>query len=82
MILICVSRYRSSLGSYEPGQEIHLTDEEGALLRRTSPGSFREIGLEPELPEEPDLSAVSAETETGLVVPDRRQRGGRKRIVR
>ena len=29
--------------------------------------------------DEPDLSAMSTETQTGLVVPDRRARGGRKR---
>lgn len=79
-ILRVAGRYRSALGSYEPGQELHLDDEVAALLLRDSPGSF-EVAGEPELDPEPgpDLSAMSTVTETGLVAPDRRARGGRVR---
>jgi len=87
-ILKVTGRYRSSLGSYEAGQELHLADEEAAALLRDSPGSFvvrgETIAEEPGPPDsepepEPDLTAMSTETETGIVAPDRRARGGRKR---
>ena len=70
-ILRVVGRYRSSLGSYEAGQELHLDDEAAAALLRDSAGSFESVV--------PDLSAMSAETATGLKVPDRRFRGGVRR---
>jgi hypothetical protein len=82
VVLYVNGRYRSSLGSYEAGQELHLDEETAALLLRDSPGTFTVKGepvVEPEPEPEPDLSAMSTETETGLVVPDRRARGGKKR---
>jgi len=89
MRLICVSRYRSSVGSYESGQDVDVTEEVAGLLLRDSPGSFalpepaRE-NPEPEpeaemVPEPLTEAAMSTETETGLVAPDRRARGGRRR---
>ena len=93
MRLICTGRYKSSLGSYVEGQDVDVNDEVAELLLRDSPGSFRresdpapEPVAEPEpeaveetAPEEPDFSAMSTETETGIVAPDRRARGGRRR---
>lgn len=40
MRLFCISRYRSSLGSYRDGDEIDVDDETADLLQRDSPGSF------------------------------------------
>ena len=107
MKLICVNRYRSSLGSYESGQDVDVTEEVAGLLLRDSPGSFAlpvpprenpepepevtepkaveeepepEPEAEPGPAEEPlTEAAMSTETETGLVAPDRRARGGRRR---
>lgn len=64
MRLRVVSRYRSVEVAYEEGQEIDVSDEHAAFLKRDAPGSFAEI---------------TEETATGLVVPDRRARGGRIR---
>ena len=89
MRLICVGRYRSGAGSFEPGQAVDVSDEEGAFLLRDSPTSFRVEEAIPASDEgeavagdstaEPDLSAMSTETQSGLIVPDRRARGGKKR---
>ena len=35
-----ISRYRNGERRYEPGQEIHVSDDEGEYLLRDSPGSF------------------------------------------
>ena len=81
MRLKCVARYRSSLGTFEAGQIIDGNDDMLGVLLRDSPGSFKVDGITapaPE-PEAPDLSAISEETATGLTVPDRRMRGGRRR---
>lgn len=78
-ILRATGRYRSSLGNFEEGQELHLDDEAASLLLRDSPGSFEVVGETSESEPGPDLSAMSTQTETGLVVPDRRARGGRQR---
>ena len=85
MRLRCVSRYSSALGSFKPGELLDLKDAEGAYLLRDSPGSFEEV-IEREDPLEEateqvaeKLAAMSTETETGIVAPDRRMRGGKKR---
>lgn len=44
MKLLVRSRYRSGRGSFEPGQELELTEDEGAFLLRDSPGSFALAG--------------------------------------
>ena len=99
MRLVCVSRYRSSLGSFTEGQDVDVNEDVAEFLLRDSPGSFRREGepapervdvvdesalVEEPIPEEEpeperDLSAMSTETETGIVAPDRRARGGRRR---
>ena len=89
MRLRCIGRYRSGAGDYSAGQVVDVADDVAEFLLRDSPGSFaRDDGL-PAIAEgsevagdsasEPDLSAMSTETATGLVTPDRRQRGGRLR---
>lgn len=40
MRLYCISRYSSSIGAWEPGNEIDVKDEVAELLLRDSPGSF------------------------------------------
>lgn len=40
MRLYCVSRYRSSLGTFTAGEEVDVTDDVAELLMRDSPGSF------------------------------------------
>lgn len=82
MKLKCVSRYSSSVGTFEPGQVIDVNNADAAFLLRDSPQSFEEEGQAPEVMEALDLSAMSTETATGLIVPDRRMRGGRKRVIR
>lgn len=91
MILRCVGRYRSSAGAWNEGDEIHCTEEFGAFLLRDAPTSFvvnevpasETVGdsaaVDLPVAEPPDLSAMSTETQSGLVVPDRRARGGKKR---
>ncbi len=73
------SNYSSGFGSYSKGAELELDDAVAALLLRDSPSSFEAIGAEPEPDIEEATDAMSTETATGLVVPDRRQRGGGKR---
>ena len=65
MQLTVLSRYRSGLGSYEAGQVLHLSDAEGELLMRDSPGSFAVIPTET--------------TASGVEAIDRRARGGKRR---
>lgn len=95
MRLRVLGHYSSSQGSYEPGQILDLSEEQAALLRRDSPGTFEVIyartnettgtdaDAAPDAPSDadaaPEIAAMSTETATGLVVPDRRMRGGRKR---
>lgn len=79
MVIVVISRYRSGDVEYAPGQVLHLSDGEAELLLRDSPGSFRPAEPEEENARTVDLSAVSDETATGIDVPDRRMRGGRKR---
>lgn len=89
-MLRVLGRYRSSKGSWEPGQEIQVLDELGEFLLRDSPGSFSLAGAAAMPPvaapadDEDDedfdpTGAMSTETASGLVVPDRRARGGRRR---
>lgn len=87
MRIICISRFRCSnpdggMFDFEPGQDVDVSEEMAGLLLRRSPGSFKvptPEKPEPEPEPEPDLSAMSTETATGLVAPDRRARGGKKR---
>ena len=79
--LICVSDYRSGAGSYSKGQVIEDNEALCEFLLRDSPGSFEVEGEMPKIKAapEPDLSAMSTATQTGIVAPDRRARGGRRR---
>lgn len=92
MILKCVGRYRSSAGEWNEGDELHCTAEYGAFLLRDAPTSFVVVDEVPasetkgepatgrsSVTGSPDLAAMSTETQSGLVVPDRRARGGKKR---
>ncbi len=73
MILKCVADYSSELGTYRKGEKTDdLSDEQASLLMRDSPGSF-----EPVKPRK--VKDVSEETASGMSVPDRRARGGRRR---
>ena len=90
MRLICVSRFRGEgpdgfLHDYKAGQEINVTDSRGEYLLRKSPAAFDDPAriaaekvakVKAEAPDEPDVSAMSTETATGIVAPDRRARGG------
>ncbi len=87
MKLTCVSPYRTQSVAYVVGELIDVSDEEGELLLRESFAAFekqktRAEKVKVEAPDEVDVvadNAMSTETATGLVVPDRRARGGRKR---
>ena len=88
MRLTCISSFRAGPVSYEVGQAIDVSDEEGAYLLRCSPSSFRTGGTDrtaevrKQAPDEPDTSAMSTETQTGITAPDRRARGGAKRTTK
>lgn len=60
MRLYCISRYRSAIGSWEPGTEIDVKDETAELLLRDSPGSF---SFDPP----PAVKAEKAEVERATV---------------
>ena len=89
MRLRAKSNYRSGWGEWRAGKEDTVSDEDGAFLLRDSPGTFEvvregqgegrqgEEGQEEQADER--LTAMSTETMTGLTVPDRRYRGGRRR---
>ena len=90
MKLVCVSRFRGEedgvLYDFTPGQDINVTEELAAHLLHRSPDSFKvpqpdkpKAEPKPEPMPEPDTSAISTETETGIVAPDRRARGGKRR---
>ncbi len=84
MKLTCVSPYRTQSVAYVVGELIDVSDEEGELLLRESFAAFEKQGaraekVKAEAPDEADTSAMSTETATGLVVPDRRARGGKVR---
>lgn len=90
MIIKCVGRYRTQSRAYEPGDELHVSDDEGEFLLRDAPTSFARVDEVPAsetageaataaAAAEPDLTAMSTETATGIVAPDRRARGGKKR---
>ncbi len=68
MRITCLRDYNSPAVSYKLGQSIDLDDTRAKFLLVNAPKSF-----------EIDLTAMSTETQTGLVAPDRRGRGGRKR---
>ena len=77
--LTVTSNYTSGFGAFTKGQELELDDHVAELLLRDSPGSFEVTGKAMSEEPEPDVSAMSTETMTGLVAPDRRARGGRVR---
>ena len=81
MRLRCIGPYRSSAGSWEPGQDVDVSEEVAAFLLRDSPGSFEvpTAGGESVPPPAPSLAAISETNASGLTVPDRRARGGRVR---
>jgi hypothetical protein len=85
MRLICKSAYRSGHGTWAPGDDVDVSDAEAEFLLRDSPGSFKRPGAPPESVAEEvvivpaETTAMSTETQTGLVAPDRRARGGKKR---
>jgi len=66
--ITCLRNYNSPAVSYKVGQSIDLDDTRAKFLLVNASKSF-----------EIDLTAMSTETQTGLVAPDRRGRGGRKR---
>ena len=82
MKLRAKSDYRSSWGEWPKDKTDTVSDEVGAFLLRDSPGTFEALdGQEEQGREEIEerLGAMSTETQTGLVVPDRRARGGKRR---
>jgi hypothetical protein len=90
MKLKCISRFRGEaegvLYDFEPGQDVNVTDEVAQHLLHRSPDSFKIPAPDKptkqasDLPDiSADITAMSTETATGLVTPDRRARGGRKR---
>ena len=85
MKLTCVSRYQSSLGRWEPGADVDVSDDVAALLLRDSPESFTDR-VAPRTNPEPvaedvreEVAAMSTETVSDLVVPDRQMKSGRRR---
>lgn len=81
MKLRCVSPYTSALGTFVVGQVFDVADRIGGEICRSSPESFEEVRPEPPKPPEPtpQETAMSTETATGIVAPDRRARGGKLR---
>lgn len=92
MRLICRAAYSSGHGTWKAGDDVDVSEAEAEFLLRDAPGSFKQLDappepeeiaeeapLEPGQPEEPETAAMSTETLTGLVAPDRRARGGKKR---
>lgn len=79
MRLLCLHDYAAFANgerlSYRKGQTIDVSDLLGTWLLVDSPGSFevRTAGLDEAVDE------IAEETPTGLTVPDRRMRGGRRR---
>jgi len=63
MRLFCISRYSSSLGSWEPGQEIDVKDDVAELLLRDSPGSF---DLDPPKPAKKAAGAEAEDAADGV----------------
>ena len=82
-LIKCISRYRAGDVVWEEGKQDEVSDEAAAFLLRDSPGSFVIVGQTIEAPAGPDVEefvdAHSTETETALIAPDRRARGGARR---
>lgn len=82
-LIKCLAPYRTQFVEWTAGKEEMVSDEEAEFLLRDSPGSFELVSARKgsDSPSSPDvdLSAMSSKTETGLVVPDRRARGGQRR---
>lgn len=90
MQMQCVSDFANELGAWRAGEVVNVSPETAAYLARCSPDSWR-IGLEaPARPaagdDDPEkqerIDAMSTETASGLVAPDRMTRGGRQRTNR
>lgn len=76
VVLDVLGRYRSSLGEWEAGGEVHCSEDEADALLRDSPGSFAVQGSKPK----PAAKKVGrSTTTTGVAASDRRARGGTKR---
>jgi len=69
MRLLVIGRYRNGEVRFEPGQVVDVSDAEGELLQRDSPGSFA--------PEQ--IAEAVTETVSGIKAVDRRGRGGQRR---
>jgi len=67
--LLALSRYRNGATVYEAGQVIDVSDAEGELLQRDSPGTF--------VTEQ--VAEAVTETVSGIAAVDRRARGGKRR---
>ena len=82
-LIKCVSSYRAGDAVWDAGKQEEVSDDAAAFLLRDSPGSFVIVGQATESPVSPDVEtfkgAHSAETETALIAPDRRARGGARR---
>ena len=82
-LIKCIAPYRTQTADWAVGKEDQVSDEEAELLLRDSPGSFVVVGQAPKAPADPDVEAFmdahSTETETALIAPDRRARGGARR---
>lgn len=82
-LIKCIAPYRAGDAVWEPGKQEEVSDEAAAFLLRDSPGSFEVVGPPTEQPADPGVEAFtdahSTETETGLIAPDRRARGGARR---
>lgn len=74
-------RYRTQAVAYEAGQVIDVSAAEAAHLMADSPGTFSAVGMPASIVEDvpAEADAMSTETATGIVAPDRRMRGGKKR---
>ena len=81
MKLRAKSDYRSSWGEWAKGKTDTVSEEVGAFLLRDSRKTFEVLDGQEEQgwKEEEGLGAMSTLTQTGLVVPDRRARGGKRR---
>ena len=84
MIVECTDAEAQALlndspGSFESVAEVPASNVGEAAAADDLPVVAAEPVIEEEPEPEPDLSAMSEETATGLVVPDRKMRGGKVR---
>ena len=79
-LIKCIAAYRTQAVEWPVGKVEQVSDEVAALLLRDSPGSFEVVSPPSHgSPASPQIAAMSSQTQTGLIVPDRRARGGRRR---